>query len=128
MAVKFRELYDNVYCTPLNQEELKQVDKIEKWIDEELRKRYKGGKEVSVDLSVASFRYDPVTKETFYGDKFPEPRRDLMRQELEKRYKNAGWKIKVELDDGLDGPNRSGPDYWVLPDLQLVLDVISFLL
>jgi hypothetical protein len=41
-------------------------------------------------------------------------RRSLMRNELEKRYKKAGWKIEVKLDDGLDGPNMSGPDYWIL--------------
>lgn len=37
-----------------------------------------------------------------------------MRTELDKRYKESGWNIRVEYDDGLDGPNMSGPDYWIL--------------
>jgi len=31
-----------------------------------------------------------------------------------RRYTEAGWKFTVQLDDGLDGPNRSGSDYWIL--------------
>lgn len=114
MAVKFNELYSRVYQTPLNAEELKQVDRIEKWIDEEIQKQYKGGKEVSIDLQIANFKFDPITKDYFAYSKFADPRRDMMRKELDRRYKEAGWKIRVEIDDGLDGPNRSGPDYWVL--------------
>ena len=37
-----------------------------------------------------------------------------MQKELERRYKDAGWNIKVHIDDGLDGPNMSGSDYWIL--------------
>ena len=112
MAIKFKEVYDKVYNTPLTTEEIKQVDRLEAWIDEEIKRRYKGGLEVAIELSIVNFKYDPITKATHYGN--TSPRHELMRKEIEKRYKNAGWKIKVEIDDGLDGPNRSGPDYWVL--------------
>jgi hypothetical protein len=37
-----------------------------------------------------------------------------LQKALEDMYKKAGWKITVKYDDGLDGPNMSGPDYWVL--------------
>ena len=38
----------------------------------------------------------------------------MLREKLEAIYKKAGWHGKVHIDDGLDGPSRSGPDYWIL--------------
>lgn len=113
MAIKFQEVYKQVYETPLSEEEIKQVDRVEKWIDEEVRKIYRGGTKVSINLRIANFEYDPITKDSFAHQNFPSPRKQLMRKELDRRYKNAGWEIEIEIDDGLDGP-RSGPDYWVL--------------
>jgi hypothetical protein len=36
-----------------------------------------------------------------------------MFKELEKRYRNAGWKAVIIYGED-DGPNRPGQDYWVL--------------
>jgi hypothetical protein len=112
MAVKFQEVDDKLRKTPLSQQELSQVDSVEKYIDEKIRAQYKGSP-VHIELQIVDFQYDPVAKKSQY-DHLPYARRKMMREELERRYKEAGWKIEVEIDDGLDGPNMSGPDYWKL--------------
>ena len=110
MAIEFKKLNDKLEKAPLSPEELSMIDKVEAYIDKEIEKQFKGG-DVSIQLSIADFNYDISVKQT---TNLPEARKILMRKELVKRYKNAGWKQWVEFDDGLDGPNRSGPDYWKL--------------
>ena len=110
MAVKIKELKDKIFKSPFTDEELTQIDKIEKWIDEKLKKDYNGD-EVYILLSIAEFKYDPIANISDYAYN---PRKQIMKKELEKRYKSAGWKIDTHIDDGLDGPNMSGQDYWIL--------------
>ena len=110
MAIKYKELKAKLEEPQLKEEELKLIDKTESWIDDEIRKNFRGG-EVLIPLQIACFTWDPVNKKTI---DLPSPRTNLMRKELDARYKKAGWKIRVHLDDGLDGPNMSGPDYWIL--------------
>jgi hypothetical protein len=95
---------------PLNDEELAHVENVEKYIDEEILKKFGTNPKINIDLSVASFRYDPANKITNYQ----EVRRGKMQAEIEKRYKNAGWRVSYHFDDMLDGPNMSGSDYMIL--------------
>jgi hypothetical protein len=107
MALKYKDLKHKVNTEPLSVEELVIISNVEKIIDDEIVKQFdKNWGEIHILLSVVNFQ----TTLTSIG----ETRKSLMRKELEKRYSNAGWTISVKLDDGLDGPNRSGPDYWVL--------------
>jgi len=110
MATKFKEVNDKLLKTPLTVEELKMVDEVEKFVDLEIKKQFKGG-EVHIFLGTANFKYDIARKNV---SELPYARQELMRKELDKRYKEAGWKISVHIDDGLDGPNMSGSDYWIL--------------
>lgn len=104
MAIKSKDVidaYKKKMAEPLNGAELEAVDAREAEIDSIILQKFKG-EPVYVDL--AYFNFSPNSFD--YTE-----RHNVMRKELEKRYKDAGWILKVELDDGLDGPNMSGPDY-----------------
>jgi hypothetical protein len=111
MALKYKDLKDPEVNNPLTEEELRFIDKVEKYIDGEIRKQWTSSYGVSIDLNIASFGWDPILKTQI---RFNDFRRDKMRKELESRYKKADWSIEVKFDDGLDGPNMSGPDQWIL--------------
>ncbi len=110
MAIEYKKLKDEVEKAPLSQEEFQIIESAEKYIDSEIKKQFKGY-EVFIDLTIASFSYNMSTKKQI---ELPNARKKLMQKELEQRYKKAGWKIRIEFDDGLDGPNMSGPDNWIL--------------
>ena len=113
MAIKYKEIatkHKKIQEAPLTEEEINYVDKIESYIDDKITSSFNNDK-VSIDLLIASFEWNPFTKDT---RTIEYKRRVKMQQELEKRYKKAGWKIKIVLDEGLDGPNFQGPDYWIL--------------
>lgn len=109
MAIQFKILNDKLENAPLSEEELVKVKTVEEFVDGEILKQFNGGV-IEVDLNKVDF----TKSDTGWRNNIAPYRAQLMRNELEKRYKNAGWKISVRLDDGLDGPNRSGPDYWIL--------------
>lgn len=116
MAVKFKDIYDlkkKIDTAPLSEEELVVLAQVENYIDKEIVEDYPKTEynEVKIISSIPTFRFNPVTR---ISNDVPSARRVVMQKELEKRYKEAGWTISYDLDDGLDGPNRSGPDYWVL--------------
>ena len=120
MAVKFKDVYDlkkKIDTAPLSEEELKFLEEIENYIDSEIVDKYPKSlyNEVRIDLCIPTFRYNTVTKK---ASDFRPSRQGVMQKELEKRYREAGWTIYYDLDDGLDGPNRSGADYWVLKGSQ----------
>jgi hypothetical protein len=105
MAIKYKDLKHKVNTEPLSEDELEMISIVEKIIDDEIVKQFdKNWGEIYVLLSVVNFQITNLGK----------TRKFLMMKELEKRYSNAGWTSTVKLDDGLDGPNMSGPDYWVL--------------
>ena len=110
MAVEFKKLNDKLEKAPLTPEELKMVDNVEAYIDKIIIEKFKGG-EVSITLSIPNFEYNIGIMKV---SDLPSARQSLMRKELDKRYKQAGWKITLHIDDGLDGPNMSGGDYWIL--------------
>ena len=102
MAVRYNDLMDKLEKGPLTQEELRMIDDAEILIDNEIMKDFTGGS-VSIALDIAQFR----------GKKIPDVRKELMFEFLENKYKEAGWKCKIEYGED-DGPNRPGFDYWVL--------------
>jgi hypothetical protein len=110
MALKHKELSDKLKKDPLTTYESNVIDEVETYIDSEIQRQFTG-RDVRIDLLIPHFDYDPVKKEV---RKLSQPRKDVMRKELDKRYRKAGWKITIEYDDGLDGPNMSGPDLWIL--------------
>lgn len=101
MAIKYSELKDKLLNDPLNTIELNTIRATEEWIDEEIKKNFgTSGYEVWIDKSIVSFNYNPVLKMVIHAK---EPRRHVMRTELESRYNSAGWKI--EWPDDMDNPN-----------------------
>jgi len=112
MAIKYKDIKNKLEKDPLVDSELVLVDQAEKYVDDQIVAQFGNthsyGK-ISIDLCIASFNYSPVTKTTLSGIK--EPRRHLMFEELEKRYKRAGWETKVEIDTE-GGMNQA--DYWTL--------------
>jgi len=113
MAIKYKELKTNLKTEPLTEEELTLIQEAEDYIDSEIEKQFAKSTygEVYIELLYPTFVYSKERGALMDSNSY---RRSLMRNELEKRYKKAGWKIEVKLDDGLDGPNMSGPDYWIL--------------
>jgi len=108
--MNYKEIKEKIQTDPLSDGELKIIAKIEKYIDEKILRVFDDDI-IRIELGTASFKFMPG--EDIYLN-LKEVRRKLMRNELEKRYEDAGWIIKVEIDDGLDGPNMSGADYWTL--------------
>ena len=111
MAVNYKDLKEKSKNSPLTSTELSIIDEVEKYIDKEIYRQYKSsGDQIYIDLCYVNFSYKPGGAIQNLGY----DRTSLMRKELEGRYKKAGWKMNVKMDDGLDGPNFSGPDYWIL--------------
>ena len=110
MAIKYKDLKAKLEDPTLSKEELEFIDRAENYIDDEIRQKFKGS-EVYIPLQVAKFTWDPIKKKVI---ELPQARTIIMSKELESRYKKAGWKMKIHSDDGRDGPNMSGPDYWIL--------------
>lgn len=110
MAIKYKEIKKETENTPLTKEELDTICEIESYIDNIISRVFNDNP-IHIDLSIARFNYNPLSRESNYIKSI---RADIMHKELVKRYSNAGWKISYVLDDGLDGPNRSGSDYMIL--------------
>jgi len=111
MAIKYSEL-NKIDKRPLTSEELSMVSAVETYIDREILEQFKTKNEVWIFLGIANFEYDPIAKQVRTGLK--SIRKKMMAEELKDRYLNAEWKISYHIDDGLDGPNRSGSDYMIL--------------
>jgi hypothetical protein len=112
MAIKYKDIKSKLETDPLTNEELVLIRQAEEHIDSEIVKQF-GEKysygQVKIHLGTAQFEWSPVTKTLLTNLK--EPRRRVMFLELEKRYKEAGWDTKVDLDD--EGSMNSA-DYWTL--------------
>lgn len=110
MAIKFKEVDDKLRKTPLNAEELAAIAAAEKFIDEKIQRDYVGQK-IYIDERIANFHSSPEQLYSHDIEKqrlsFCSVRAKLMREELEKRYRDAGW--KVETTDYHESSN-----YWVL--------------
>jgi hypothetical protein len=112
MAIKYKEFKKNLQTEPLTEEELTIIKETEDYIDSEILDQFPKSSygEVLIDLAYPTFTYSKQRGALMDTNSY---RRSMMRSELEKRYKAAGWKIQVKLDDGME-LNFSGPDYWIL--------------
>jgi hypothetical protein len=109
MAVKKEEILNEYISKPLSVKEFEVVSIVEKLIDEEIKNQISvGEKIIYIELDWLNFNYE-VEGIKITSDMRP----NKMKDELERRYRESGWEIRVEYDDGLDG-NLSGPDYWIL--------------
>lgn len=110
IVAEFKKINDNLEKAPLTIQELDMVTHVEEYIDKIITQRFTGN-QIMIELAIPNFTYDIVTMSM---SDLPKARQNLMRKELDKRYKQAGWEISIKIDDGLDGPNMYGSDYWVL--------------
>ena len=120
MAIKYKfvkeeikKKIDRLKNDPLSKEEEAIVSTIEKYVDDEIRKQFtEMNSEVSIDMGIYNFVYDPYAK-SVYNPGIVSWRKIALQKELENRFKLAGWKTYIEYGED-DGPNRPGIDYWVL--------------
>ncbi len=106
MAINFKEINDRLEKSPLSDKELLAVDNIEKWVDDDITKRFKG-QELRFNLYVVQFKRTINDMATDW----PDARRNLMYEELKSRFEKAEWQCIVEIADARD---RYAQDYWVL--------------
>ena len=115
MALKYSDLKKKEVETPLTPEELRLIDVVESYIDGEIRRQWASGK-VDIDLCYANFNYRPVENapNVPMNDRridFSHFRKSKMTAELTRRYKEAGWDPKVEIDTSGSMNER---DLWIL--------------
>jgi hypothetical protein len=110
MAIKYKAISDKIKKGALTETELSVIEYVEKLIDQKIETSFDGN-DVSIDLGLANFSYNKEINPKTYT--IPGIRKELMFKELEKRYRNAGWKATIVYGED-DGPNRPGQDYWVL--------------
>ena len=112
MAIKYKDIKKKLETDPLTESELVLVRQAEEHVDSEIIKQFgerSSYGEVRIHLGTAKFEWSPVTNTLLSNLK--EPRKYLMFLELERRYKEAGWISKVEIDT--EGGMNSC-DYWIL--------------
>lgn len=112
MAIKYKDIKKKLETDPLTRDELDLIDQAENHIDSEILRQFGESSsygQVKINLGTAHFHWSPVTKKSIGGIK--DPRRHLMFLELEKRFKEAGWVAKVQIDS--EGGMNSC-DYWIL--------------
>lgn len=107
MAVKFKEINDRLELSPLSDKELEAVNELENHIDARILETYKGH-ELRFNLYNARFEKSIRSQQS---TDWPDARRKLMYEELQNRYKKAGWECSVDIADCHD---RYGQDYWIL--------------
>lgn len=106
MAVKFKQVKDELEAAPLTAAELKLIDIIEKYIDEKILKEF-DNRPIHINLNYTEFVWNPITNSNFENIK--DTRKKLMTKELYRRFEAAGWVWKINSDY-----SNSGVDYWVL--------------
>ena len=116
MAIKYLKAKSNLKDAPLTKDELEIIQKVEDYIDNEINENFDGN-ELHFDTNVLDFRFNPDNPSQHTWGVFSDIkdiRKGIMSEELKSRYIKHGWEWKLNMDDGLDGPNMSGPDYWIL--------------
>lgn len=104
MALNYYDLLKTETETPFSSDELKVIDEVEAFIDEEIKKQWTSD-EVLIDLRIADFSY--TTGLTSARRKYNKFRREKMMENLLSRYSKAEWKTEIKYD-------MDGPDYLVL--------------
>jgi hypothetical protein len=116
MALKYSELKKKEVETPLTAEELRLVDEVETYIDGEIRKQWTSGR-VNIDLCYTNFDYQPSkpnkpnVPSTDRRIDLSDYRKSKMTKELSRRFNEAGWNAKVEIDTSGSMNER---DLWIL--------------
>ena len=105
MAVNFKALDDRLKLSPLSDKELEAISYVEAWLGSEIVERYKGYV-LKFPLNVCKFAHTVDGKLTSW----PDARKELMFQELKKRFEESGWSCKEEIPDVTD---RYGVEYLV---------------
>lgn len=109
---KLKEKHEELDTAPLNSVELGYVAEVEKYIDDKILKNYTSdNRNVNIDLAIVDFDYDPIKHLSYNG--LTRKRRGVLKEYMLEHYKASGWKFDTYIDDGLDGPNRSGVDYFI---------------
>ena len=114
MAVKYLKAVSNLKDKPLDKDENRLIDMVEKHIDDLINTKF-DDTHISVPKYIMDFRFkeSDITKHNF-SSHLKSARVGIMQEEVKLRYIRAGWVWEFHQDDGLDGPNMSGPDYWIL--------------
>lgn len=110
MAINFKDLKHKLDTTPISEVELKLIQDVEDYIDEQILEEYDKTiyREVLIDMVYVRFSYSPKTKSSIQG--LGQSRIPKMSNELERRYRVAGWDVTYRLDDG----SLAGSDYMIL--------------
>ncbi len=84
MAVSFDKLKKDFDTAELSIDELRCLEKNEKHIDDALKANFNPSERINVPLGYVAFNNFP---------KLPIYRREILKRELTKRYREAGWNI-----------------------------------
>jgi len=100
---------ENIINT-ITAKELEIVEMTETYIDEKIINKCIDtvSNEIKVDLCIAQFKWNPFTNST---TSYSETSRLRMIKELNKRYTDAGWKVKIFIDDS---GSMNEADFWIL--------------
>lgn len=116
MAINYNDHMGNKKkedVAPFTAEELIYINEVENFIDGEIKRRIDtNNKTVSIFLGIPKFKIRVDGKSQY--PYMTNARLNLLFEELMRRYDEAGWTYTLHIDDGLDGPNRSGDDYLIL--------------
>jgi hypothetical protein len=91
----------------LNHDDLKIIDEMEYFIDKIILEKRQ--REIWIELVYPSFSSSPLNGLYSYDHK----KRKKMQEELEARYKKAGWSIEVKKNEEPDNV-MFGTDFWIL--------------
>lgn len=111
MAITTKEFLEKqaIISSTILLSEIEAVDRIEKWLDEEITKYFDTlRKKISIQLCFVDFSYDPIKK---ISTNYSETSKKRMFAELQKRYINAGWKVEI---DGGDSMSMNAQQYLIL--------------
>jgi hypothetical protein len=66
---------------------------------------------INIEMCYVNFNYSPKLKKVIGTETVGVSRKHMMQDNLVQRYKDAGWEVTYDLDDGGD---MNGCDYMVL--------------
>ena len=107
MATKYKDAIEELYNSSLTDDELLLINKLEGYIDNQIR-QYFTDEDIRINIEFVNFSEHYIDRVNYYTIK--KPRRKLMRKELDKRYKTAGWNVEEKKF----GDGAVGQTYWVL--------------
>jgi len=113
MAIEYKrvlQVRERLNEQPFNNDEVNALARLEDHIDTKILANVDSDS-FNILLTLAQFNYNPKNQKPY---DFREARKVKLQKLLENNYREAGWKISIHIDDGLDGPNMSGSDYWIL--------------